>query len=101
VSGGGDLVLESVLALEEKKTLYVVRAGQERFLIGTGDEDVQCLARLKSDTAKSASSTAGRTPWYAETPPPATDNAGDDAKARFSKRMTQSLSWLITSRTPK
>lgn len=98
-SGGGDLMLESVLALEEKKTLYVVRTGQERFLIGAGDEDVQCLARLKDAASKSASAT-DKTPWYTEVPPPAASVEGD-AKARFSERMTQSLSWLITSRAPK
>lgn len=45
------LEVESVLSLEPRKNLYVVRAGQERFLIATGAENTHMLSKLETDTA--------------------------------------------------
>ena len=42
------LVVESSLPLEIRKNLYIIRAGQERFLVATSTEGTQFLARLEN-----------------------------------------------------
>lgn len=43
------LKIESSLNLEPRKNLYVVRAGSERFLISTGLEGCQFMAKINDD----------------------------------------------------
>lgn len=43
------LQIESVLALEARKNLYVVRSGKERFLLATSLEGTQFLSRLHEE----------------------------------------------------
>jgi len=43
------LEVETILALEPRKTLYIVRADQERFLIATSMEGTQFLAKLSEE----------------------------------------------------
>lgn len=47
------LEVETVLALEPRKTLYIVRADQERFLIATSMEGTQFLAKLSEEAGLS------------------------------------------------
>lgn len=42
------LEIESVLTLEARKNLYVVRAGNERFLLATSMEGTQFLSKLEA-----------------------------------------------------
>jgi len=48
----GFLKLESSLSLEPRKNLYVVKAGDERFLISTGVDGCQFMSKIKSDNIK-------------------------------------------------
>lgn len=96
------LELESTLALEPNKNLYVLRSGNERFLLATTAEGTQLLSRLdnvpveapavvaEADTEGSKSPK----PWYASEPPAvlARPNLG------FKTRFLQSVQWLVSSR---
>ncbi len=42
------LQIESILGLEPRKNLYVVRAGHERFLLATSIEETKLISRLDS-----------------------------------------------------
>ena len=44
-----ELVLENALNISQRKTLYVVKAGQERFLIAADAERTSFLAKLDSE----------------------------------------------------
>lgn len=44
-----ELVLENALNISQRKTLYVVKAGKERFLIAADAERTSFLAKLDSD----------------------------------------------------
>ena len=43
------LNIESSLNLEPRKNLYVIRAGYERFLIASGTEGCQFMAKIEND----------------------------------------------------
>ena len=43
------LKVESSLSLEPRKTLYVVKAGNERFLVSTGIEGCQFMTKIGED----------------------------------------------------
>ncbi len=45
------LQVESVLSLEPRKNLYVVRSGQERFLIATTMDKTELLTTLKTEAS--------------------------------------------------
>lgn len=47
-----ELAIESSLPLEIRKNLYVIRSGQERFLVATSAEGTQFLARLENAPAE-------------------------------------------------
>lgn len=55
------LEIESMLSLEPRKNLYVVRAGQERFLIATGAENTHVLSKLDAEMAIAAQPVATMT----------------------------------------
>jgi Flagellar biosynthesis protein, FliO len=109
----GVLLVESTLGLEENKTLYVVKAGNERFLIATSGDSTQCLSRLENEPKPVASpvtaitgavttSNGAAIPWFTElqrTPDAAVE--GNAAGSGFSDRVLQSLRWLVVSRSPK
>lgn len=46
------LTIESCLSLEPRKNLYVVRAGEEKFLISTDTEGSRFLTRLETNEAE-------------------------------------------------
>lgn len=54
------LQIESVLTLEARKNLYVVRAGNERFLLATSMEGTQFLSKLEAST-ETVNETVGET----------------------------------------
>ena len=98
------LEIESVLALEPRKNLYVVRSGHERFLLSTSMDGTQFLSRLESaehpetalePAAASASSNVVpmEKPWYAQPPESASAQPGMGA------RLVQSMQWLIAARS--
>lgn len=112
---GRKLEIESVLSLEARKNLYVVKSGSERFLIATSMDGTQFLSRLESTGSPAAVETpaaipAGTmtldtaapqsAPWY-QTPEPETETASKPAGlgGRLMKNMGQSMQWLIASRT--
>jgi hypothetical protein len=106
------LILESSLALEPRKTLYVVCAGNERFLIAASGESTQLLSKLEESSqtagtsAMAATSVAAVTlppvdrvderPWYTEAP-----IITRPQKAGFGARFVQSVQWLVSSRSGK
>ncbi|MCE3235193.1 MAG: hypothetical protein K0Q50_1373 [Vampirovibrio sp.] len=100
--GQPKLELESTLALEPTKNLYVIRSGNERFLLATTAEGTQLLSRLDNvptevtATVPEVTEEAPATPkpWYASEPPAvlARPNAG------FKQRFVQSVQWLVSSR---
>ncbi len=97
------LELESTLALEPNKNLYVVRNGVERFLLVTSAEGTQLLSRLDNVPAPVEEVVAepvvdlplAPKPWYATEPPPAIIQR----KIGFGERFVQSVQWLVASRT--
>jgi hypothetical protein len=104
------LTLESSLALEPRKTLYVVCAGNERFLVAASGESTALLSKLEN-TPQSASATAAITtptvnlpqmdraeerPWYTEAP-----IITRRPKASIGARFVQSVQWLVSARSGK
>jgi len=99
------LELESTLALEPNKNLYVVRNGVERFLLVTSAEGTQLLSRLDNVPAPPEEVVAvaepvvdlplAPKPWYATEPPPAIIQR----KLGLGARFVQSVQWLVASRT--
>ncbi|HEY9746149.1 MAG TPA: flagellar biosynthetic protein FliO [Oculatellaceae cyanobacterium] len=96
------LEVEANLALEPRKTLYIVRAGQERFLISTTMEQVQCLARLEPEDASAESSVEENVqqeqvtlPWFAKNE---ADSPVRQPKSGFGARMMQSVQWILETR---
>lgn len=47
------LAVETSMALEARKTLYIIRSGDERFLIATSPEGTQFLSRLETNIKNS------------------------------------------------
>ncbi len=99
----GSLVLESTLALEPNKTLYVVRSGSERFLLSASGEGTQLLSALASVPgpilAEPVSEPVAQVelPWYASVP--STSRPVAIRRQSFGQRFVQSVRWLVTSRT--
>lgn len=102
------LAIESVLPLEPRKNLYVVRVGAERFLLSTSMEGTQFLSRLESDSVEaqvpvgvslpdaSAEALAAQ-PWYTQA------SAHPDEMTMTSPgmgaRLMQSMQWLMAARS--
>jgi flagellar biogenesis protein FliO len=112
------LEIESVLALEARKNLYVVRSGHERFLVATSMEGTQFLSRLESADAPAAQALRPEAPqaqaeptvqppWYTQPEAlpeePRQDELGKSGATKpgegFGARFAQSLQWLVASRT--
>ncbi len=97
------LMLESTLALEPRKNLYVIRAGKERFLVSTSGEDTHLLSKLEPVPAEVAAAelipeveaTPRLEPWYAHSQPvrPVVPRSNG-----FGARFVQSVQWLVASR---
>jgi hypothetical protein len=102
------LTLESTLALEPRKTLYVVCSGNERFLIAASGETTQLVSKLENTPQPvSASEPAVQValppvvmpeerPWYTDAP-----IITRRQKASFGSRFVQSVQWLVSSRSGK
>ncbi len=90
---GGGLAIESTLPLELQRTLYVIRAGRERFLIATSDQGTQLLARLEEDPPQNGPS--ARTPDATEAPQPANPEPETDAGQNASRK---AACWFGTPR---
>src|SRR5262249_42959742 len=69
-NGNGPLKLEveSTLVLEARKNLYVVRSGNERFLIATSMEGTQFLSRLDTTAGAEAPVAVADKPASGELP---------------------------------
>jgi flagellar biogenesis protein FliO len=101
------LLIESTLALEPRKTLYVIKAGHERFLVASTLEQTQLLSKLEAEPAAEVSFAAVEAPagepqvalpWFA-TPPDAKPTPElPSSKVGFGARFLQSLQWLAASR---
>lgn len=97
------LEVETTLALDPRKTLYVIRSGQERFLLAASGDDTQLLSRLESVAVKQPADveipiveeTPRLEPWYAIPQPsrPAAQQA-----ETFGSRFVKSVQWLVASR---
>ncbi len=101
------LEVESMMPLEARKNLYVIRSGNERFLIATSLESTQFLSRLEplESAPAPAATRAGE-----EAPPPSgqplqpiLETAPQPARLTpveggFGARMLASLRWLAASR---
>jgi flagellar biogenesis protein FliO len=83
------LRVESILPLEARKNLYVVRSGQERFLIATSLEGTQLLSRLVD--ADEAEQPEGQ--LTAEQPSVEPGTAADPRQ-----RFVESLRWVFGNR---
>lgn len=104
------LEMESSLALEPRKTLYVVRSGQERFLVSASAEKTDLLAKLEPlppvVSAKSIKTDAKialaapkqvslpEKPWYTEPP----RKVRVASQLGVGARLMQSVRWLVASR---
>jgi hypothetical protein len=114
------LEIESVLALEARKNLYVVRSGHERFLVATSMEGTQFLSRLESTGAPVIPEPVQQAPpilqeatvqppWYTQTQTRPEEPATLSSESKksgatkpgegFGARFVQSLQWLAASRT--
>lgn len=102
------LEVEANLALEPRKTLYIVRAGHERFLISTTLEQTQCLAKLTEEDEDSPAPVMSELkpekveervtlPWFAKEEQPESPRP-NATKPGFGARLVQSMQWLIETR---
>lgn len=109
------LEVEASLSLEPRKSLYVVRAGQDRFLISTTMEQTQCLAKLTDENElpellalddvkplgeeaeKTESATRIELPWFAKGEPEEPASLVHANKG-FGARLAQSVQWLLDTR---
>jgi flagellar biosynthetic protein FliO len=56
-SSAGPIQIAGRLPIEPRKTLYIIRTGQECFLIGTSDNDIHYLTSLNSVQAETPGTT--------------------------------------------
>ena len=92
------LTLESVLPLEPRKTLYVVRSGPERFLISASGDDTALLSKLEPvpsvvEILDMVPEDTSDRPWYTERPNLRV------RKQTMGERFRQSVQWLVSSRS--
>jgi flagellar biogenesis protein FliO len=107
------LEVEANLALEPRKNLYIVRAGQDRFLISATMEQTQCLAKLTAESDVSslpveldelkqekaaAKPETIELPWFAREDAQDTAERGHAGKPGLRTRLAQSVLWLLDTR---
>lgn len=104
------LEIESVLALEPQKTLYVIRSGQERFLVSSSGDNTTLLSRLEPVFTEQAEvseipvvqETSRLEPWYALQQPlnqSLNQPLNQPLKSEtFGSRFIKSVQWLVSSR---
>jgi hypothetical protein len=93
---GTGLEIESVLPMESQQTLYVLRAGRERFLLSVSGEKTNLLSRLENAAVEETS--GAQLPWF--TVPPAEQQAVTNApKLTASSRLVESIRWLVSARS--
>lgn len=96
------LEIESTLALEPRKTLYVIRSGQERFLLAASGESAELLSRLEPVATEEpvpveipvVEETPRLEPWYALQQP----SRPPVSSETFGSRFVKSVQWLVSSR---
>lgn len=111
------LAIESSLTLDPRKSIHIVRAGHERFLIATTLEGTQLLSRLEpapvpeSPVVQSAVAPeselkatevvlpfAGPEPGLVSKAPQMATAPFKSAATRMGARMVQSVQWLLAAR---
>lgn len=99
------MVLESSLSLEPQKTLYIVRIGEERFLMATTAEGLQLLSKLEKETPlvpevdiPVVQETPRLEPWYASAGQQVTLPVLPRRTESFGSRFIKSVQWLVSSR---
>jgi flagellar biogenesis protein FliO len=101
------LEIESVLALEPQKTLYVIRSGQERFLVSSSGDNTTLLSRLEpvvtepaevSEEIPVVQETPRLEPWYALQQPLNQSLSQPLKSETFGSRFIKSVQWLVSSR---
>jgi len=95
---GTGLEVESVLPMENQQSLYVLRAGRERFLISVSGDKTTLLSKLESASVETVKATADL-PWFKAPEAPPIQEPVCTPKASASQRFMQSLQWLISARS--
>ncbi|WP_373532889.1 FliO/MopB family protein [Vampirovibrio sp.] len=98
------LEIESILPLEPRKNLYVVRAGHERFLLAASGDDTTLLSQLEPEFSEPpemseipvVQETPRLEPWYALQQP--THVHSGRKPDTFGARFVKSVQWLVSSR---
>lgn len=68
-NGGKSLEIEEAMSIAPRKTLYVVRAGEERFLIASDVDKTSLIAKLEADNNISARQVLSQADSAQQTPP--------------------------------
>lgn len=92
------LAIEATLGLEPHKTLYVIRSGDERFLISVSGESTQLLSKLETPISANSEipvvpETQRLEPWFAQH-----QAVSQKPQSTLSSRFIQSVQWLVSSR---
>lgn len=104
------LALETSLALEPDKNLYIVRSLQERFLVATSSEGVQLISKLESVSPPKEDApevdlpvvaSAIEKPWYAEIPKAPVLPQAPPVSSGFGARFLKSVQWVVSSRASR
>jgi len=95
---GTGLEVESVLPMENQQSLYVLRAGRERFLISVSGDKTTLLSKLESASVETPATTADL-PWFKAPDPQAPQEPIYTPKASASQRFMKSLEWLVSARS--
>ena len=102
------LAIESSLPLEPQKTLYVIRSGNERFLLSSTGENLQFMSALESvptlpepmpEPMPMEEPAIEDAPWFSKTDAP--KPVATTPPPSFGSRFIQSVQWLVTSRSGK
>jgi hypothetical protein len=97
---GSGLEVESVLPLENQQSLYVLRAGRERFLMSISGDKTTLLSKLESASMEDLLQASGgaQLPWF-KTPKPEESPPVSVPRPSASQRFMQSLNWLVSARS--
>jgi len=95
---GTGLEVESVLPMENQQSLYVLRAGRERFLISVSGDKTTLLSKLESASVETVKAAADL-PWFKAPEAPSVQEPVYTPKASASERFMQSLQWLVSARS--
>lgn len=101
--GGQKLEIESMMPLEARKNLYVIRSGNERFLIATSVESTQFLSRLETTPGPETAPAPRERETPANLSLPGEEPRRDPAElapveSGFGARLMHSLRWIVSSR---